>query len=141
MVDALRRVQRMVTPTGLVVDVHPTEVPAALYVDGRSVGDLDADDAPMRHAAADAAIPAAIDEGLFRKIASTEFVFFTYGDTIEELRDYIAANWRNTRVGATTVARAKKALDTAPPGTRPAVREHVRLTVLRPQRRQPSWHV
>lgn len=141
MVDALRRVHRMVTPTGLVVDVHPTEVPAALYVEGRPVGDLDAADAPMRHAAADSAVPAAIDAGLFSEVASTEFEFFTYADTVEELRDHVAANWRNTRIGPETVARAQKALASAPAGTRPAVREHVRLTVLRPRQHDSGPHV
>src|SRR5689334_18393776 len=98
MVDALRRAHRMVTPTGIVVDVHPTEIPAAVWVDGRSLGDLDAADAPARHAAASAAVATAIGDGLFREMTSMEFVFTTYGDTIEELRDHVEANWRNTRI-------------------------------------------
>ena len=141
MVDALRRVHRIVTPAGIVVDVHPTEIPAAVYVDGCAAGDLDAEDAPIRHAAAGAALRTAIDEGWFGEVASTEFVFFTYADTIEELRDHIAANWRNTRIGLATVAQAQKALESAPAGTRPAVREHVRLTVLRPLDHDDRPHV
>lgn len=140
MVHALRRVHRIVTAEGIVVDVHPTELPAAVEVNGRSVGDVEAADAPARHAAAGAAVHAAIDAGLFRGIATTEFVFLTFADTIEELRDHIAAHWRDTRIAAATVARAQTALAAAPLGTRPAVREHVRLTVLGPLGGEPRHH-
>jgi hypothetical protein len=131
MVDALRRAHRMVTAAGTVIDVHPTAVPACLEAGDERIGPLDAPDAIARHAMADAALPAAVQEGLFEVSARAEFVYYTYGDTIEELRDHIAANWRDTRIGDHTVGRARRVLGEASGHLRPRVVEHVRLTSLR----------
>jgi hypothetical protein len=138
MVDALRRAQQMMTANGVVVDVHPTAGAAAVQIDGRTTGHVDGGDAPRRHAAADAALKTAIEKGLFTRIATAEFDFFTYGDTIEQLRDYIAETGRNARIDDETVARTRDALLAAPPGSRPRVRERVRLTTLRPITRRRS---
>jgi len=86
----------------------------------------------VRHAAAGAALRTAIDEGLFDGTATVDFDFNTYGDTIEELRDYIVETWRNARIDEETVRRTRAALGAAPAGLRPCVLERVRLTTLRP---------
>ena len=132
MVDALRRACRMVAPAGCVIDVHPTARPASLDVDGAPLGPLDAGDASERHAAAGAALATCLEEGLFQVITEAEFVFHTYGDTIEELRDHIAANWRTTRIRDEMVDRARAVIDAGPAGVRPRVTEHVCLSSLRP---------
>jgi hypothetical protein len=131
MVDALRRAHRIVRPEGCVVDLHPTAALSLLEVGARCTGRVDAGDAPSRHAAAGAAISAAIDEGLFAAERGVDFTFYTYGDTIEELRDYIVENWRNARIDEETIDRTREALRDAP-GTRPRVRECVRVTRLQP---------
>jgi hypothetical protein len=132
MVDALRRVHAMVTPDGRVIDVHPTAVPAALVVGSEPIGLLDVGDAPQRHAAAGAALATAIDRGLFDVLTAIDFRFHTDGDSVEELRDHVAAHWRTTRIGVALAAAGRRALDAAPAGLRPRVVEEVRLTVLRP---------
>ena len=131
MVDALRRAHRMVMPTGLVVDLHPSSAAASVEVDGTSTGHVEAGDAPLRHAAADSALAAAVDEGLFAVDHTLVFTFYTYGDTIEELRDYVVENWREGRIDDETVDRTRKALRHAS-GVRPRIREHVQITKLRP---------
>ena len=132
MVDALRCAHRMVTPDGGVVDLHPTASLARVDVDGHVTGVVDAGDAPSRHAAAGAAIQAAIDERLFSVERAVDFTFRTYGDTIEELREFIEANWRDARIDAATVDRTRQALR-ATPGSRVRVRESVRATRLTPR--------
>ncbi len=72
-----------------------------------------------------------LDAGLFAVDREVEFTFYTYGDTIEELRDYIQENWRGGRIDDAVVLRTRAALREAP-GIRPRVRELVRLTKLRP---------
>ena len=131
MVDALRRAHGMVKPGGCVVDLHPTAAPACLEVGARMTGLVDAGDAPCRHAAAGAAMVAAVDEGLFVVERAVDFTFHTYGDTIEELREFIVENWRDARIDEETVARTREALGDAP-GTRPRVREYVTATRLKP---------
>ena len=121
----------MVRPDGCVVDLHPTAAPACLEVGTEITGLVDAGDAPFRHAAAGAAMVAAVDEGLFVVERAVDFTFHTFGDTIEELREFIAENWRDARIDEETVARTREALRGAP-GTRPRVREYVTATRLKP---------
>ena len=127
MVDALRRAHEMVTPSGFVVDLHPTATVASVEVSAHSTDRVDGGDAPLRHAAAGAALGMVLDAGVFAVDRAVEFTFYTYGDTIEELRDYIKENWRNGRIDETVVRRTRDALRDAP-GTRPRVRERVRIT-------------
>jgi hypothetical protein len=131
MVDALRRAHRIVAADGVVVDLHPSASAAAVEVGDRVSGYVDAADAPLRHAAAGAAIAAAVNEGLFVVERTGEFPFHTYADTIEELREYIAENWCDARIDGETVRRTR-ALMRGTPGVRPRSRERVMLTVLRP---------
>ena len=131
MVDALRRAHGMVTPNGCVVDLHPTAARACLEVGADITGLVAAGDAPFRHAAAGAAISATIEQGLFVVERAVDFTFHTYGDTIEELRDFIAENWRDARIDEQTAERTRDALRGAP-GTRPRVREYVTATRLKP---------
>jgi len=132
MVDALRRAHRMVTRNGAVVDVHPTDAPASMEVGAHVIGDVDAGDAPLRHVAAEAALKITVDTGLFEVDTVVGFDFYTYGDTVEELRDYIVENWRNARIDDDVVERAERALRGARVGVRPCVLERVCLTTLRP---------
>ena len=136
MVDALRRAHRVVTPNGCIVDVHPIEKAASVQVGDTKTGWVEAGDAPLRHTAAGAALSTAIDEGLFTAAATVEFEFLTYGDTIEELRDYIVDTWRDARIDRKTVARTRDVLRAGAAGTRPCVRERVRLTILNPMARR-----
>ena len=132
MVDALRRAHQIVKADGLIVDVHPTAELAPVEVGTETTGHVDAGDAPQRHAAADAAARTAVDDGWFAIDAVARFNFYTYGDTIDELRDYIVANWRSARFSDETMARTRRALSLAPAGTRPRVLERARVTTLRP---------
>jgi hypothetical protein len=131
MVDALRRAHRLLQPYGCLIDLHPTPERAVVEVGSRVTGEVDASDGPLRHAAADAALAATVSAGLFVVEHASDFAFYTYADTIDELREYIEENWRNARIDDTVVRRTVDALRDAP-GVRPRVREDVRLTRLRP---------
>jgi hypothetical protein len=122
----------MVKPEGCIVDIHPTETAALVQAGDRTTGWVEAGDAPMRHASAGAALSTAIEDGLFVIAAAVEFDFHTYGDTIEELRDYIEETWRSARIDDNTVDRTRDLLRTGAAGIRPRVRERVRLTILNP---------
>lgn len=131
MVDALRRAHRLVRPDGCIVDLHPTPAIASVEVDGFTTGRVDAGDAPARHAAAGAALTSVLDAGLFAVDGAVNFTFYTYGDTIEALRDHVEAHWRNARIDDGVIERTHDALRHSP-DSRPRVREQVRLTRLHP---------
>jgi hypothetical protein len=98
-------------------------------VGDRVTGFVDADAALCRHAAAADAIKSAVRQTLFCRDQALMFDFFTYGDSIDELRDYIVENWRDARIHDDVAARTRDALrDT--PGVRPRVHEHVAVTTL-----------
>jgi hypothetical protein len=130
MVDALRRAREWVTPQGCVIDVHPTAIPAILEVGNRRIGALAGGDAPERHARASEAVTSAIDAGLFTVAAEVDFLFYTYGDSIGELRDFIADHWRSTRITEELVEQVES-LRADPSAGSPRVVERVRLTALR----------
>ena len=75
------------------------------------------------------ALALALRDGLYRRDDATEFDFDTYGDSIEELRDFILANWRDTAIAADTIARARSL---SGGGRRPRVRERVSISRLAP---------
>lgn len=131
MVDALRRACRFLTPAGSIVEIHPTAGAARVEVGSRVIGPVDAGDAPLRHEAATRALSAAVTEKIVTVERAVEFDFYTYGDSAEELAEYVEENWRNARIERGTVARTRAALLDAP-GSRPRILERVRLTVLRP---------
>src|SRR5262245_28468604 len=130
MVDALRRAHRLVKSTGRIVDLHPSAAPASVEAAGACTGYVDAGDAPLRHAAAGVALAAVINEGLFAVEQTLVFSFYTYGDTIEELRDHVVENWRSARIDDDTITRTRERLRDSS-GARPRIREEVRLSKLR----------
>jgi len=135
MVHALHRAQSLLAPGGRLVDLHPSIETARVEADGASIGTLDAGQADRRHGAADAALARAVDAGLFAVESERDFWFWTYGDSIEELRDHVHASWQHTRVGEPLIARAREAVR-ANPGAVLRIGEHVRITRLRPADRR-----
>jgi len=127
MVDALRRACRLLTPDGLLIDLHPTASNETVEVGDRVTGFVDAGAALRRHAAAARALESAVVDGLLAVVETRTFDFLTYGDSIDELRDYIVENWRDASIAGDTVERTREA-SRAAPGVRPRVREHVQVT-------------
>ncbi len=120
MVDALHRACRWLRPTGCILDIHPTANVPTVEADGRMIGRVDVPDGPDRHAAADAALHRVIDEGLLVEAATHRFEFYTWGDTLDELREHIEENWRDAHL----------VLDAGAPAGRCRATERVRLTKL-----------
>jgi hypothetical protein len=130
MVDALQRAYRLLKRDGVLIDVHPTAADASVEVGAVCTGRVDAGDAPGRHAAAARALAAVVDAGLFEVDRTHSFTFYTYGDSAEELREYVEGNWNNAKINDDTMKRTSEALR-ADPQARPRVHEHVQVTTLR----------
>ena len=130
MVDALRRVHEMVKPQGVVVDLHPTADRAVLLVGDVVAGVVESDAGARRHQSATDAIAVAVDNGWFAVEEPSTFDFLTWGDTVDELCDYVLAHWRDTAIAPATMARARALLA---PGMTPHVRERVAACRLVPR--------
>ena len=131
MVDALRRANRLLRPGGCVVDIHPTIEPAHVEVDATMTGDLHAEDARRRHAEADAALAAIVEQGVFIVDGVREFSFRRYADSVEQLCDYVAQKWTGAQFDEATVNRTRDLLLTHPLASL-WLREQARMTKLRP---------
>jgi hypothetical protein len=131
MVDALRCARRIVRPAGCVIDLHPTSDRPTVEVDGRVVGHVASDDAPVRHAGAAIAIATAVDERLFSVERRERFCFYTYGQSPTELARHIRTAWRSGSIDRPTLRSTRTALRTNP-GASLRVAERVVATRLHP---------
>lgn len=123
MVDALKRTRSWLRPGAPLVDLHPMAAPALVIVGDTIAGPIDNGAAPARHQAATDAIAEAVNNGLFRIGDTIEFDFSTYADTLDELQDYIVSEWREGRIGDTTMMRARQLGPSA--DRKPRARERV----------------
>jgi len=139
MVHALRRTTELLTPDGVLIDLHPTtDFPnlAIIHRDGREepLGPLVSESARDRHAAADCAIAATIAEGTLAREAAAIFVFSRYSDALDELADYVNAKW-TTRFDDDLREAARRRLT---PGCRLRLWEYVSIQALRAARTEVS---
>ncbi len=100
MVHALREIQRVLIPGGILVDLRPFDDRWPVEVNSaretREVGRLlDFDHAISSDQAAERAMEQAAAEGRFRREAGEFFSFFYYWDTPNEMQEYIAEEWED----------------------------------------------
>ena len=136
MVDALCRTHLWLKPDGYLIDLRPADTIPEVVVGsaGHSevVGVLTVDPERLqRHAAAGRALATVLDRRLFVLEKACEFAFHRYADSADQLRDYIASKWKETRLDETTRVRTAAALS-AWPGARLWLRERVAIRRLAP---------
>jgi hypothetical protein len=135
MVDALCRSRDWLKADGCLIDLRPAdptpEVVVGLRNESRAVGTLTVEMARhQRHAAADRALAQVLGRQLFILEEAREFIFHRFADTADELRDYVATKWRETRLDPIIHRRAAEALSVRP-GGRLWLREKVAIRRLR----------
>ncbi|HLF26016.1 MAG TPA: hypothetical protein VJG32_06750 [Anaerolineae bacterium] len=136
MVHALEKIQRLLKPGGMLIDIHPTPEPAALEVRvGRHTtpaGWLNETDDYEDYEHADRAIAAAVGNGLFRIERESTFEFVWYADSLAQLREYLAEEWENATIDELTAGRIEELLSTPEPDKEVIVREPIRIARLKP---------
>ena len=136
MVDALCRTRGWLKPDGRLIDIRPAdtipEVVVGFEEPATVIGVLTVEpERHQRHAAANTALDDVLERRLFVFEASREFAFLRYADSAEELRDYIADRWKQTRLDEATCLRTAAALRDRP-GARLWLRERVAIRRLKP---------
>jgi hypothetical protein len=136
MVDALCRTRGWLKPDGRLIDVRPAhtipEVVIGSDAHATVIGLLTVEaERHERHAAANNALDDVLVRQLFVLEESREFAFLRYADSAEELRDYIAERWKQTRLDDGTCLRTAAALRDQP-GARLWLRERVAIRRLKP---------
>ena len=136
MVDALCRTRSWLKPDGRLIDLRPAHtIPEIVIGSGEHptvIGVLTVEaERHERHAAANNALDDVLDRQLFVLEELREFAFLRYADSAEELRDYIAERWRQTRLDDATCLRTAAVLRDRP-GARLWLHERVAIRRLRP---------
>jgi len=144
MVHALEQIKRMLKPEGGLVDIHPFQ--EGHFIEAYQDGNLlfservrENDSEYVQHA--EKAISQVVDRGVFAVEGSAEFEFMTYSTSVEELREY----WHSLDVfddprdEAITVrendlfAQVDAILRASGAGSKAAIKERVRMTLLKPR--------
>lgn len=111
MVHALEESWRVLTPDGYLLDTRPLSGDMRLEViaDGQATfaGLVDDSAWVTDDEATNLAVETVIQKGLFLKEEATNFIFFDYWDTLEQLRAYIQEKWEDTHIPETVIHSAE----------------------------------
>jgi len=136
MVHALEKIHGLIRPGGILLDIHPTPQPPRIEVrlGARTIpaGWLKETDDYVEYEDADDALSQAIARGLFVVERRGKFSFITHADTIAELREYLAEEWKDAVVDDLTAVRIEELLSTPERDKEVILRESIRIARMKP---------
>jgi len=136
MVHALEKIHELLEPDGRLIDIHPSGEPPPIEVRlGQQmavVGWMKEADDFVEYAQASAALSEAIQRGWFEVERKSTIEFATCADSISDLREYLAKEWKDAILEEAVMAKATELLDTLERDKELVVREQIRIARLRP---------
>ncbi len=140
MVHALEKIHELLEPDGRLIDIHPSGEPPPIEVRvGQQVtivGWMKETDDFIEYAQASAALSEAIQRGWFDVERKGTFEFATHADSISDLREYLAKEWKDAILEEAVMAKATELLNTSERDKELMVREQIRIARLR----AGDWH-
>ena len=114
MVHALEKIQQLLKPDGLLLDIHPTNEMAAIAVRLREqlipAGWLTESDDYVEYEWADEALQRVVDDHRFVLECVGTFEFVWHADTLNELRAYLAEEWQDAIIDELTAGQIEELL-------------------------------
>lgn len=114
MVHALETIHDLLKPDGILLDIHPTNEPAAIVVRLREqiipAGWISESDDYVEYEWADEAVSVAVNDGLFTQEQWGTFEFVWHADSMDELRAYLAEEWKDAVIDDVTAMRIEELL-------------------------------
>ena len=114
MVHALEKVQQLLKPNGILLDIHPTIEPAALTVRLREqlipAGWVNESDDYVEYEWADEALQHVVDNEHFVLEHAGTFEFVWHADSMHDLRAYLAEEWKDAIIDDLTAMRIEELL-------------------------------
>ena len=114
MVHALETIHDLLKPGGVLLYIHPTNEPAAIALRLREqiipAGWINESDDYVEYEWADAAVNAAVNDGLFTQERCGTFEFVWHADSMNELRAYLAEEWKDAIIDDVTAMRIEELL-------------------------------
>ena len=97
MVDALRQIHRSLVPGGVLLDMRPGPTDAAVHADSELVGFLDEGEFWRETEETDAALLAAVRDGLFASVTEVRFEVVHRFESAALLLEEVGS-WHGTRI-------------------------------------------
>ena len=114
MVHALEKIQQLLKPNGILLDIHPTNESAALAVRLREqiipAGWINESDDYVEYEWADEALQRLVDNRHFTLERLGTFEFIWHADSMSDLRAYLAAEWKDAIIDDVTAMRIEELL-------------------------------
>ena len=114
MVHALETIQQLLKPNGILLDIHPTNEPAAIAVRLREqiipAGWIDESDDYVEYEWADEALQRMVDNQPFMLERVGTFEFMWHADSMNDLRAYLAEEWKDAIIDDVTAMRIEELL-------------------------------
>ena len=114
MVHALETIHGLLKSDGVLLDIHPTNEPAAIGVRLREqiipAGWINESEDYVEYEWADAAVNAAVNDGLFTQERCGIFEFVWHADSMTELRAYLAEEWKDAIIDDVTAMHIEELL-------------------------------
>jgi hypothetical protein len=136
MVHALERIHASLEPDGSLIDIHPSGEPPPIEVRvGQQmavIGWMKETDDFSEYAQASAALSEAIGRGWFEIERKGTFEFATCADSISDLREYLAKEWKDAILEEAVMDEAMELLNALERDKELMVREQIRIAQLRP---------
>jgi hypothetical protein len=114
MVHALEKIYSLLKDDGLLLDIHPTNEPAAIAVRLREqlipAGWLTESDDYVEYEWADEALQRMVDDQRFALERVGTFEFVWHADSLSDLRAYLAEEWKDAIIDELTAGRIEELL-------------------------------
>jgi len=114
MVHALEIIHQLLRPHGKLIDIHPVGEPSPIEVrmGGQTTlaGWLTETDDFVEYKQADDALAQAIQRGWFLAEREATFPFVTHADSMSELREYLAKEWKDAILDDQTARKVEELL-------------------------------
>jgi hypothetical protein len=132
MVHALETVHSLIKPGGVLLDIHPGTEKAWVeaQVNGKEyfLDVLEETDDYIEYGQANEALTKAVKQGLFSVEEAGKFIFIIHAGTMEEMRAYLAENWRDAVLNPSLESKAKDYLTSSVENFGILVREEILIT-------------
>ena len=136
MVHALEKIHQLLRPDGKLIDIHPSGAPPPIEVrigdHVACVGCMKETDDFIEYTQASDALTQVVQRGLFAVEREGTFEFVTYADSVADLREYLAKEWKDAILDEDVAARAEQLLGGVERDRGLIVREQIRIARLRP---------
>ena len=131
MVHALERIHDLLKPDGILLDIHPTNEPAALAVRLREqlipAGWINESNDYVEYEWADEAVQRVLDDKRFALERMGTFEFVWHADSMTDLRAYLVEEWQDASIDDVTAMRLEDMLKSPVHDKEILIREAIRI--------------